>query len=84
MASHVPAMVIRLTVDADTAHARKPDHKMSMLRDKVKIIPGLTFNDAKMLDLDGCEPYPRVLEAALLAVRGTLRGESGQIQAAPR
>ena len=73
MAMHVPAMVIRLGIDADTAHARKPDHKLSMLRDKVEIIPGLTFNGANMIDLDGCESYPRVLEAALEAVRSILR-----------
>lgn len=78
MASHVPAMVIRLSVDADTAHARKPDHKLSMLRDKVEIIPGLTFNNAKILDMDGCEPYPRVLEAGLLAVQETLRSGAPQ------
>jgi hypothetical protein len=84
MASHVPAMVIRLTVDADTAHERKPDHKMSMLRDKVEIIPGLTFNDANILDLNGCDPYSRVLEAALLAVEETLQARSRQTQASPR
>jgi hypothetical protein len=84
MASHVPVMVIRLTVDAETAHARKPDHKMSMLRDKVEIIPGLTFNDANILDLDGCEAYPRVLEAALRAVKETLQAEPGRTQGSPR
>jgi thymidylate kinase len=73
MAMHVPAMVIRLSIDVDTAHARKPDHKLSMLRDKVEIIPGLTFNNANILDLDGCEPYPRVLETALQAVGAILR-----------
>ncbi len=80
MASHVPAMVIRLSIDAATAHARKPDHKMSMLRDKVEIIHGLTFNNADILDLDGCEPYPRVLEAGLLAAQETLRSGVRQTQ----
>lgn len=71
MASHVPALVLRLNIDADTAHARKPDHKLSMLRDKVTIIPTLHFNGARILDLDGRAPYPQVLQAALDAARST-------------
>lgn len=69
MASHVPALVIRLNIDADTAHARKPDHKLSMLQDKVTVIPALNFNGARIVDLDGCDPYPQVLHAALGAAR---------------
>jgi hypothetical protein len=65
MASHIPALVIRLNIDADTAHIRKPDHKLSMLRDKVTIIPQLHFNGANILDLDGRDPYEQVLNAAL-------------------
>ena len=74
MATHVPAMVIRLSIDADTAHARKPDHELSMLRDKVAIIPNLNFNAANILELNGCEPYQDVLEEALQAVRSVLAG----------
>ena len=69
MASHVPALLIRLNIDADTAHDRKPDHKLSMLREKVRVIPTLTFNGAHILDLDARLPYPQVLEAALAAAR---------------
>jgi thymidylate kinase len=69
MASHIPAIVIRLNIDADTAHLRKPDHKLSMLRDKVAILPKLHFNGAHILDLDGRDPYDQVLEAALNASR---------------
>jgi len=72
MGSHVPALVIRLNIDADTAHARKPDHKPSMLRKKIEVIPGLQFNGAKLLDLDGRDPYPKVLESALRASREVL------------
>lgn len=72
MAAYVPALLIRLNIDADTAHARKPDHKLSMLRDKVRVIPNLNFNNAPILDLDGRAPYPQVLEAALAAVRAPL------------
>jgi thymidylate kinase len=65
MASHVPALVIRLNIDADTAHLRKPDHKLSMLQDKVAIIPNLHFNGARILDLDGRDSYEQVLKVAL-------------------
>lgn len=67
MASHVPALIIRLNIDADTAYSRKPDHKLSMLSDKVDIIPKLSFNGAHILDLDGRDPYEQVLDAALNA-----------------
>ena len=72
MASHVPALVIRLNIDADTAHQRKPDHKLSMLQDKVDIIPKLDFNGARILDLSGLDPYDQVLEAALIAANAAV------------
>lgn len=72
MAGHVPTLVIRLNIDADTAHLRKPDHKLAMLRDKVSIIPTLHFNGARILDLDGRDPYEQVLAAALSASRTAL------------
>ncbi len=68
MAGHVPALVIRLNIDADTAHARKPDHKLSTLRDKVAVIPTLHFNGARVLDLDSRDPYSQVLDQTLTAV----------------
>lgn len=67
MANHVPALVIRLNIDADTAHNRKPDHKLSTLRDKVVIISKLHFNGAHILNLDSRDPYEQVLTAALSA-----------------
>ncbi len=68
MASHLPTLLIRLNIDAETAHARKPDHKLSMLQDKVRVIPTLQFNGAPILDLNGRDPYPQVLDAALKAI----------------
>lgn len=67
MASHLPALVIRLNIDAATAHSRKPDHKLSILQDKVAIIPKLHFNGAEILDLDGRAPYQKSLQTALSA-----------------
>jgi len=73
MASHVPALVIRLNIDADTAHARKPEHRMSVLRDKVAVIPTLRFNDACVLDVDGREPYAQVIDKAWNAVSADIK-----------
>jgi thymidylate kinase len=77
MISHVPALVIRLNIDADTAHRRKPDHKLAMLRDKTRVIPRLQFNGARILDLDSTEPYPQMLSAALAGVRDVLGDHRG-------
>jgi hypothetical protein len=77
MASHIPALVIRLNIDADTAHQRKPDHKLSMLQDKVAIIPRLDFNGAHILDLSGLDPYDQVLDAALIAANATVDPSRG-------
>lgn len=81
MASHVPALVIRLNIDADTAHLRKPDHKLSMLRDKVTIIPTLHFNGASILDLDGRDSYEHVLNSALRTARAAVGASQGASQA---
>jgi len=77
MADHVPALVIRINIDADTAHSRKPDHKLAMLRDKVNVIPTLHFNDAHILELDGRDAYAQVLDAALAAISATLMTPQG-------
>jgi len=69
MANHVPALVIRLNIDVETAYIRKPDHKLSMLCDKVKVIPTLTFNGALICDLEGKAPYREVLRQALGAAQ---------------
>lgn len=72
MASHVPALVIRLNVDVDTALARKPDHKLAEIEDKIAVAPCLRFNGARILDLDASAPYPQVLEAALREVNSAI------------
>ncbi|HET6536742.1 MAG TPA: nucleoside triphosphate hydrolase [Sphingopyxis sp.] len=75
MAAYVPTLIIRLHIDAESAHARKPDHKLAMLRDKVRVIPTLHFNAAPILELDGRDNYHAVLTAALAASRKALRSE---------
>jgi len=68
MAEQKPALVIRLNIDADTAHARKPDHDIAELSDKISVISRLNFNGARVCDIDACIPYPQVLDAALQAI----------------
>ncbi|HEX7374696.1 MAG TPA: hypothetical protein VF277_06950, partial [Steroidobacteraceae bacterium] len=60
-------LVIRLDIDAATAHARKPDHELGMLREKAAIWPRLAFGDAPILELDGRESADAVFEQALRA-----------------
>jgi len=72
MASYPPLLLIRLGIDEQTAHARKPDHQLSALREKIAVIPQLTFNGAAILDLDAREPADNILEASLRAVHSSL------------
>ena len=74
MASFRPDVVIRLNVDADTAHARKPDHGYELLRQKVNVTPRLRFGGARIVDLDSREPYGAVRAAVAQIVRATLGG----------
>lgn len=68
MAKHVPVIVIRLNVDVDTAHTRKPDHKYESLKKKISVLGGLDYNGARIVEIDACDSYDRVLAAALDAV----------------
>jgi thymidylate kinase len=68
MAQHKPALIIRLNIDAESALARKPDHDISELRDKLSVIPLLRFNGARVHDIDATSPYSEVLESALEAI----------------
>ncbi|MGN6481797.1 hypothetical protein [Luteibacter sp.] len=69
MATGVPMLVIRLNVDEATAHARKPDHKLSSLRAKIANLPLLNFNCEHIVDLDGRDNPGFVLDESLRAVR---------------
>lgn len=68
MAMQRPALIIRLNIDAETAHARKPDHSLAELRDKSAIMPQLHYNGARILDIDARMPYAQVLSAAIQAI----------------
>jgi hypothetical protein len=71
MALHKPALIIRLNIDAEAALARKPDHDIGELRDKISVIPQLTFNGAPVHDIDATIPYEQMLESALQAIKQT-------------
>ncbi|WP_216844804.1 thymidylate kinase [Rhodanobacter sp. L36] len=73
MAANVPLLVIRLNVDAETAHARKPDHKLASLREKIAGWPHLTFNGARILDLDAKEDATTILDVSLRSARAALQ-----------
>lgn len=64
-----PKLVIRLNIDAQTAHGRKPDHPLEELQDKIEIMPRLRFNGARLCEIDARMAYPDVLDSALRAIR---------------
>ncbi|MEG2263209.1 MAG: hypothetical protein RSC68_02430 [Acinetobacter sp.] len=72
MASYLPLLLIRLDIDEQTAFFRKPDHKLSVLHEKVTVTPHLIFNGAKILELDGRESVDTVLSKSLSTIRATL------------
>lgn len=72
MTSYRPDLVIRLNVDLDTAHARKPDHRREALQRKIEITPQLTFGGAAIAEIDANQPLEAVLVAARAAVSSTL------------
>ncbi|BAV63734.1 nucleoside/nucleotide kinase family protein [Sphingobium cloacae] len=68
MAEQRPALVIRLVIDADTAHARKSDHPLAELRDKAQSLPRIKYNGARIVEIDATRPYEEVLATALRAI----------------
>lgn len=68
MAQQRPGLIIRLMVDPDTAFARKPDHPMTELRDKIETMPRIRYNGARVREVDSRMPYTQVLATALQAI----------------
>jgi thymidylate kinase len=77
MAKHKPTLVIRLTISAEVAHSRKPDHDLAELRDKIVVMDRLRFNGARVIDIDATMPYPQMLKAALEAINQVHQGSPG-------
>jgi thymidylate kinase len=77
MVSYRPTLVIRLNIDAETAFARKPDHNLALLRQKVEATPLLTFNGAQIVEVDASQPLETVQAQCMQLVR-RLIAEPGQ------
>ncbi len=73
MAAARPSLVLRLNIDLPTAIARKPDHEIGLLTQKIAVTPKLSFNGAQIIDIDATQPYGRVLADVLAAIDDQLR-----------
>ncbi len=71
MAAHLPNLVLRLNVSPQVAHQRKPDHRPSSLAIKTRILSSLTFQGARIVDIDAEQP-PAVVEAQAKAAIAAL------------
>lgn len=72
LAAYTPTLVIRLTVDLDTAIARKPDHDRALVALKIASLPALTFNHAPIVEIAATLDYDEVLARAIAAVDAAL------------
>ncbi len=76
-----PELIIRLDIDVETAFSRKPDHDYQELQDKIGVMMQLTYNGAKIYDLDSRAPYNEVLEKAMAVVTSVAVGSQRKPQA---
>ena len=67
-----PDLVIRLNVDLQTAHARKPDHRRDLLSVRIAATPRLKFSGAPIVDVDATRPLAEVMSAAKAAAAASL------------
>ncbi|MBJ21111.1 MAG: ATP-binding protein [Deltaproteobacteria bacterium] len=72
MTDFLPDLVLRLNVDLETAHARKPDHTRESLARKVAATPLLKFKGASIVDIDATAPLEDVVAAAKEAASRTM------------
>ncbi|MBS0856047.1 MULTISPECIES: hypothetical protein [unclassified Tatumella] len=79
MASIRPGLILRLDIDADTAFSRKPDHSYEELQDKISQMQRISYNGARIIELDSRIAYPRVLSNALAAI-SRLASDGGDIR----
>ncbi|MCX5616436.1 hypothetical protein NQF87_05545 [Bombella sp. TMW 2.2559] len=65
IAAFRPDLIIRLNVDAETAHGRKPDHDLEALKVKTELMPKLNFNHAPLVEVDARQSYEVVQQEVL-------------------
>ena len=69
-----PDLVIKLSIDPEIAHRRKPDHDLDVIRRKCAITNDLSFPDAEVAVIDAAMAPDKVLLAAKTAIWGYLSG----------
>jgi len=69
-----PDLVIKLSIDPDVAHRRKPDHDLGVIRRKCAIIDELSFPQADVVVVDAAMAPDKVLLAAKNAIWEYLTG----------
>lgn len=72
MAKFRPDVIVRLNVDAETALARKPDHRADLVSRKVALTPVLRFSGARIVDLDARNTYGTVRDEVARIVSDVL------------
>lgn len=55
-----PSLIIRLHIDAQTAHRRKPDHDLALIEQKVAVTPLLRFNCTRIVEVNACLPLETI------------------------
>ncbi|MDU7285972.1 MAG: hypothetical protein E7L37_18620, partial [Escherichia coli] len=70
--SHLRECGVLTQVGNDYVIARKPDHQLAALQEKIAVTPQLTFNGARILELDGRQPADEILQASLRAIHAAL------------
>jgi thymidylate kinase len=83
MVAHHPDLVIRLNVSLDVALVRKPDHREASLARKIADLSHLTFQGARIVDLDANEPLEEVEAKAKAAIAEMLKIRYGVTVPAP-
>jgi thymidylate kinase len=69
-----PDLVIKLSIDPEIAHRRKPDHDLNVVRRKCAIIDDLSFPQADVVVVDAAMAPDKVLLAAKNAIWEYLSG----------
>lgn len=67
-----PDLVIKLSIDPEIAHRRKPDHDLDVIRRKSAVIDDLSFSEAEVVVIDAAMAPDKVLLAAKTAIWGYL------------